>query len=467
MGNEHQNSLPRCQLSRLQKLVDQLNAIPAALDAKNIFKFIGPNNGPSKDYDSKEPVGFWMDTLCVPVRKEDYEYRKITIAKMKTIYEEAYRVLILDSWVQEIPSTSTIEEKASRLFLSNWQRRLWTCQEGVLAQALYFQFKDAPQPKSSLFDEQLKGMGSGSFQSSIAGTTLPAIPVFGLEFETLDKVPPMHEKFESVVHAIRHRTTSKSTDETICIANLLGLDPTPLLNIREGDKGENMTQAEKKMAQQATHEKRMEGLLRMVGRFPQGLIFNELPRLQTDGFRWAPASYLNQNISNSLYDQLVERNNSFVPFLEGLPVTYPGIKLESVRPHLGNSVNVVRIRRNRKLVWYNLLLEPDQDGGYPTWDPESKYAVISSVPIDHELVSEAILGILDGHEGFNGHSPSRLRYICRVRVEPLEEKKQKDAQRKWGSHLQKRAKAEDEWEDYDEDCPVLGDWLKSHQWCVI
>jgi hypothetical protein len=85
-------------------------------------------------------MAFWMDTLCVPVPDEHKAYRKKSIAHMSAIYHEADIVLVLDSWLQEIPRSVNITEKAIRMYLANWQRRLWTLQEGILAKKLYIQF---------------------------------------------------------------------------------------------------------------------------------------------------------------------------------------------------------------------------------------------------------------------------------------------------------------------------------------
>jgi hypothetical protein len=55
--------------------------------------------------------------------------------------------------VQSVPTTADISEKFSRLFLSNWQHRLWTCQEGIFARTLYFQFSDSQQKLAEFVEE--------------------------------------------------------------------------------------------------------------------------------------------------------------------------------------------------------------------------------------------------------------------------------------------------------------------------
>src|SRR6185437_12822246 len=98
-------------------------------------------------------VGFWMDTLCVPVKEEWYEYRKRCIRNMRHTYQAASAVLVLDSWLQGIPYTAPVSDRCARLHQSSWIRRLWTFQEGFLAQELYYQFSDKSQYFRDLSNE--------------------------------------------------------------------------------------------------------------------------------------------------------------------------------------------------------------------------------------------------------------------------------------------------------------------------
>ena len=61
LGNPRENSLPKCQLSRLQAMVNALYP------------------------DEIHPVRFWMDTLCVPVGKEHKDLRKKSISLMRDL----------------------------------------------------------------------------------------------------------------------------------------------------------------------------------------------------------------------------------------------------------------------------------------------------------------------------------------------------------------------------------------------
>lgn len=143
MGNPAANSLPRCQLSRLQQMVDQLCSRSWA-EQKRYLSMFGPKKLSAEGASSSKARGFWMDSLCVPVRDENA--RKKAIRNMRNVYENADAVLVLDSWVQKLDSRSeSVIEIAARLYLCSWNRRLWTLQEAVMAQNLFFELKNGPE----------------------------------------------------------------------------------------------------------------------------------------------------------------------------------------------------------------------------------------------------------------------------------------------------------------------------------
>jgi hypothetical protein len=168
-GNPDANSLPKCQVAYLQQLVDRLYDNNQK-DRENRRMF-GPKEIEKMDDQPETAVGFWMDTLCVPVNND--ELRNRAIKQMRTIYQKAHRVLVLDSWVQELDRKASIVEKASRLYLCNWQHRLWTLQEGVLARNLHFQFKDGRETIEQLRRDNDKYQKTPlGFYSSIVGFML-------------------------------------------------------------------------------------------------------------------------------------------------------------------------------------------------------------------------------------------------------------------------------------------------------
>ena len=112
LGNPHANALPRCQLLRLQSL----------LQHSNMTWDLG---------DSDQELLLWCDTLCCPV--EPSEAKNRALLQMKRTYHDATMVLVLDASLQLCNgSVLTTEEMCTRISGCSWTRRLWTLQEGTL-----------------------------------------------------------------------------------------------------------------------------------------------------------------------------------------------------------------------------------------------------------------------------------------------------------------------------------------------
>lgn len=134
LGNPHNNSLPRCQLERIQKIVDRLD-----------------RSTPGEQQRAAQGhTPFWMDTLCVPLEKE---YRKLAIQRMGRTYSEADKVLVLDRFFDDASISCTNQEALVRLGLSSWTKRLWTFQEGILAKDLRMQLRDGAITLPTMSDE--------------------------------------------------------------------------------------------------------------------------------------------------------------------------------------------------------------------------------------------------------------------------------------------------------------------------
>jgi len=111
LGNSS-NALPYCQLSLIQTIADDLT--------------VG----------SEAATPFWIDTMCIPQRREA---RKRCLSQVRQIHQQASKVVVLDPSLYRY-SVGSSQEALLRIRYSSWAKRLWTIQEGALAQSLCFKF---------------------------------------------------------------------------------------------------------------------------------------------------------------------------------------------------------------------------------------------------------------------------------------------------------------------------------------
>ncbi|KAI5990031.1 hypothetical protein F5J12DRAFT_748042, partial [Pisolithus orientalis] len=262
LGNPTGNTLPICQVSRIQKMVDELL--------------------PDRGVDQHVP--FWMDTLCVPVGDSLKEYRKKCIIRMRTIYQEAEAVLVLDVGMQEVSSSASILNRTLAVFQSAWWRRLWTYQEGILANRLYLRLSDGVQDMNAMGGEltnHFTELGQRGYTCTEI-FSLDTSVYFGKGKWFSDYEHKRDMYYMPISGALSNRRTMKGSDETLCLSTVLGIHPAPFLRI-EGRMPFLLHQL---------IDRRMELFLHYIRKFARGIIFNSLPRLKRDGYRWAPRSLL-------------------------------------------------------------------------------------------------------------------------------------------------------------------------------
>jgi hypothetical protein len=173
---------------------------------------------------------FGIDTLCIPVGRDFVDYRKLAIQRMRSTYQNAKKVLVLDKEVLSGSKDARPRERIVRIVLSTWMRRLWTFQEGFLAQDLLFQFHDGPCPLEDIWRAEKTTLHS---LWSTGGITLASMFTVPMSHAKTD--PDPQRIFISTFTNLQWRSTSRAGDETLCIAVILGLDPRPLLDIASRD----------------------------------------------------------------------------------------------------------------------------------------------------------------------------------------------------------------------------------------
>jgi hypothetical protein len=133
---------------------------------------------------------------------------------------------------------------------------------------------------------------------------------------------------------IKWRTTSDKSDETICIATLLGLNTLQLLNTPAAD--------------------RQKVLIKMLNVFPSEIIFDSGSKFTEDGLRWASKSFIDARNSMSLteYSDLDHNHIGHIR-LGGLEVEFPGFGLHAEKSPLNKFFYFIDITSTK---WYRVDL---------------------------------------------------------------------------------------------------------------
>ncbi|KAK4450432.1 hypothetical protein QBC34DRAFT_349181 [Podospora aff. communis PSN243] len=273
LGNTQDNTLQRCQIGKLRQLV---SAVEEAVWATDKSK-------PRPKY------YIWIDTLCCPVFKLEPEHNKLSLLRMKTVYEKATHVLVLDLALS-IHDAENLRPATLLLRIfgtSIWMRRLWTLQEGVLAKSLYFQFRDKPIHAQSLLP-LLESPSDYRYWVLWADLNKELHRLTHLNPSTPSPLPPQpHPLYRQIQSALDFRSVSYPSDEPICIATLLSLPLAPILlssSCPSTDPPETTSSA------------RMRTLWRLLaaadGGIPARLIFSVDTPLSEPGYGWAPKTML-------------------------------------------------------------------------------------------------------------------------------------------------------------------------------
>ena len=312
-----------------------------------------------------------MDTLCIPVREDQKILRKKSIAQMRDIYESADRVLVFDSLIEGLRRVDGIYEKSVRLVISNWQHRLWTLQEGVLSTLTCFALQDGVITLDELKEQEgqkQKAESPGFFDRVTQGVQI--VPVFNLslfldvESETLEQ--KRASNFTVLIPTINNRVTTRQEDETVCMATLLRIDTHQLQAISSPLTSKELRalpRIQREAEERRVCDERMKFFLCQIQTFEANIIFNRLERIPSDGFRWAPRSFLGQ--SGSLITEIPGPESSSghtnghilksgntdtatdTDTIEGFVVEYPGIILNT--PQFAQEPNTLFVKSGTQL----------------------------------------------------------------------------------------------------------------------
>ena len=241
LGSTTEGGLPTCQIQGLSKKVKQI---------------------PSSDTGA-----FWMDSLCVPEKRE---LRKRAIGLMAKTYRDASATLVLDSGIRHCSVSAPLEEKLLSILSCGWMRRLWTLQEALLARCLMFAFADGLKNIDDLIPvgEDLTDCLLTDLCNEIFRLT---------KYQRSLRMDSGEFGIGDIVRSLEWRTTSRAEDETLAIAGLANVDARELINLPPPE--------------------RMRAFLLRVEKFPRNVIFMIMPKLKVPGFFWAPQTLMQKGAS--------------------------------------------------------------------------------------------------------------------------------------------------------------------------
>ena len=278
---------------------------------------------------SPKPCLFWIDTLCIPSANDDEsrELRSQEIQKMHHVYTHAANTVVIDAGLVHRVTQDKFIKMAPNFIVCQWAARLWTLQEAVLSQNIWFQLNDGPYPLSALEKEFKR-------HERTSASCVPATVRVYYHNMLGDERSRIHEHespdwkpnaafIGRIWKAAQWRSTAWPQDETLALAILLNL-PTAEFDDRKGGEW-----TDDKL------EKRMTTLLRLLAKadpcaIPPGIIFHSGERLSAPGFRWAPRTWMQPSQVDSPDPITIAGPPSRLIRFLGLEVQFPGFLLHDL-----------------------------------------------------------------------------------------------------------------------------------------
>ena len=362
LGNAQANALPRCQLSNLGKVVQDLEVAARCQKSRDHRIQDQDEDLGEEGAEENEEMLLWCDTLCCPVQPK--EAKHLALEYMYETYRNAACVLVLDASLRRHKVESLdIDEVSMRICTSPWMRRLWTLQEGALpavTHRLWFQFADKAVNLREIRMNARDKFLSSIVHKGLAGDMLRRLGSFANMFLE-DSLTHPRADLTRIMEALQHRSVSILSDEPVLIGNILGLDAAQILNGGDGAVAQRMHRLWRLMPS-AVHG------------IPSDILFRVGPRLTEPGFRWAPATLLINNDANiRMQSSEREEDQASLTPSDGLFVHLHGFRLSlglGVKGLPSSHESIKQLNRPN-----NLLMEDDAG----SW-----YQIIRRLPVEKD-----------------------------------------------------------------------------------
>ena len=345
--NKNNRRMHLCQIERAQ---DTFNQLLTEAQKSNGIK----------------SMPFWIDVLCLP---RHGKMKSQAINQIQDIYKKAHAVLV---WERTLLKTRRLDSKIEmnmRIRLSSWAQRLWTLQEAVLATNLYIEFEDGTVSTCELEfarNEARDELDNKYHHIWKAGHPFSS-PVWKIRKNKDYRVERAWQEVQ-----FRQLSKTEQADETIVLANVLGIDVTELENISEG-------------SDEVIAAKRMVRFLDLLDKtpglgIPSGIIFLPPPKLEiegvkeTKGFGWAPRTWLSRQAHSYPLFRPLSRAGSILS--HGLGVKFPGVILHCPEdPDLCPETERFYVSVHQSMhKWYKVVADPGGKG--QSWKDFWKHHVV-------------------------------------------------------------------------------------------
>lgn len=220
---------------------------------------------PSVITESKKPLLFWMDTLCIP---KERNLRRKAIQEMTDVYDQAESVVVLDSQLRQISLVAPQIEIMGRVVMCGWMKRMWTYQEGILARSLNFRLRDGNLGyEETHLEAKIYGMND-----LVSQNIFQSFPAAGHgSFKKKDRFTKLME----IMETLSSRSLSRPGDEVLVLCFLLRMSKAEITQIMDLPK-----------------DQRIQRFWSLQERIPRGIAFWVGPKVEDQGFRWAPSTLL-------------------------------------------------------------------------------------------------------------------------------------------------------------------------------
>lgn len=266
LGNGEKNGLPRCQMLRLSRLCKE--QLP---DGKRVL--------------------FWIDTLCIPSHTMHCDTEQIKAMNlMRRTYQKGRIVLVLDKRLlnKDLMNNPSLDG-LFKVLCSQWTRRLWTLQEGAFTESLIIACRDKEKVGFFNVDSAVSSMKNEAVDARYLSLRNDILH----RWYTIRAQATLSPKdfLYAIYPSLGFRTTGTLEDEALSLGVLFNFEITEIAK-EEGQDG------------------RMEKFWSMFDEVPISIIMLEERKLETDGFRWAPRSFMrdNESIVRNNRNQLMHSN---------------------------------------------------------------------------------------------------------------------------------------------------------------